>query len=106
MSINATEGLLRRLPVFEIPKFEYETVLVDLQHIVDDDVSKAAKQAEDAVNTCISIQQYKFKSKGKSIIMHFPNMHPRIRLCFLTFVLLNTDKLKEGMKLKIEKPPT
>lgn len=89
------EDLAKRLkpPTFELPKFEFETFTIDLQNIFSGDAQKDGREAESLVESFLAIQKQKAKVKRKLIIAFYPNLHPNIKICFLTIVLLDADKV-------------
>lgn len=90
------EDLAKRLkpPVFELPKFEFETFTIDLQNIFSGDAQKDGREAESLVENFLAIQRQKAKVKRKLIVAFYPNLHPNIKICFLTLVLLDADKVQ------------
>lgn len=94
MQMNPEDISKRRPPVFELPQFEFETYTVDLQHIFSGDAQKDGREAEKLVESFLAIQKMKAKAKRKLIVAYFSNLHPNIKVCFLTLILLDADKVQ------------
>jgi hypothetical protein len=90
MLLTPKDAASRRPPVFELPKFEFETVVVDLQHIYSGDIHADAEQAQKTIETFIAMRRQKYTAQGKTIISYYPNLHTNIKIVFLTFVFLDT----------------
>lgn len=84
---------IRKPAVYEVPKFEYETVTVDLQNIYSGDAQRDGAEAELLVKSYVAIQHQKALVNKKTIVAYYANLHPNIKICFLTFVLLDRDKV-------------
>src|ERR1700743_2929081 len=92
MKLNPNEYTPR--PIFELPKFEFETVAIDLQHLQSGDAIKDGKEAEELVESFVNMRRQKYVAEKKAMVNFYPNLHPGLPVCFLTFVLLPLDKMQ------------
>lgn len=100
MQLRPSELTKRKPMMFELPKFEFECITVDLQHIFTGDMMADAMMAERHVETMKNVKMQKLKEAGKVLVAFYANLHENVRIAFLTFVFVDKDKAA----LKPKKP--
>lgn len=93
----------KKTPSIKLPAFSFETHTMDLQEIDEGDPLRDAKKAESLVEDFIRMQRERLEKKGQVLAVFFPNLHPIIKVCFVTLVIISRDGMKIQLKEK-EKP--
>jgi hypothetical protein len=74
------------MPIFELPKFEYENQVIDLQKIRTPDPAENGKIAEQHVKAIVSLMTQKLIARQRAIVNVYVNLHPKIKIAFVLIV--------------------
>lgn len=77
-----------------MPKFEFESFIVDLQHIYSGDMMKDARECEKVTQLAIDMERQKLLARGRVVINYYANLPPNMRIAFVQIVHLAQHELK------------
>lgn len=94
MSIKMEQATRARLNIFKLPKFEFDNIVVDLQHIFTGDIEADAKTAQNTVETAIKIARLGYTAKKRIIVNTYINLHPHVKVAFIQIVHIALSEMK------------
>lgn len=89
-------------PSLKVPPFRFENHTLDMQEIDEGDPLKDAKKCEKMVEDFVMMRKAELMRKRDVISCFYPNLHPAIKICFLTIVIMPANTRVE---LKEKEPP-